>query len=169
MLRTKSRLLAIVSVDDTGLQRRNLRRGQIVRARGTKPRCHIKPPKNISADFVLLTDALDDGPVFHSEQVRPEIFFSSDVPRTIKVQICVASQENASERVCVRVLSPHTNTITEVHDCFLRRGRLLLDHSTQSGYYRSHGGRTTYFERAVEGEIVWVRQETGWLEHFGVR
>ena len=131
MLRTKSRLLAIVSVDDTGLQRRNLRRGQIVRARGTKPRCHIKPPKNISADFVLLTDALDDGPVFHSEQVRPEIFFSSDVPRTIKVQICVSTQENASERVCVRVLSPHTNTITDVHDCLCAADDhfLIIPHS----------------------------------------
>lgn len=42
-----------------------------------------------------LTYALDDGPVSLSEQVRPEMFLSSDVLRTPKVQICAASHGNA--------------------------------------------------------------------------
>jgi hypothetical protein len=89
------RVLASVSVDDTGLQRRNLAET------GTHNECereetvwHIKHRTFFDIHpVVLLTDALNEGPVFLSEQVRPEVFFSSDVLRTTKVQICVTSQE----------------------------------------------------------------------------
>lgn len=86
----------------------------------------------------LLTDALDEGPIFLSEQVCPEMFFSSDVLRTTKVQICVASQENASESI-IFVTSPHTNTIAEVHDRFCAADDHFLIISAYLDYYRSRG------------------------------
>ena len=92
-----------MSVDDTGLQRRNLAE------MGTHNECerdetawqHIKHRTILyvyTHPVVLLTDALDDGPVFLSEQVRSEMFFSSDVLRTTKIQICVTSQKGT----CIR-------------------------------------------------------------------
>ncbi len=95
------RVLASVSVDDTGLQRRNLAET------GTHNECereetvwHIKHRTFLDIHLVvLLTDALDEGPIFLSEQVRPEMFFSSDVLRTTKIQICVTSQ---AKKKCIR-------------------------------------------------------------------
>lgn len=100
-------------------------------------------PSAISTSFLfssgfLLTDALDEGPIFLSEQVCPEMFFSSDVLRTTKVQICVASQENASESI-IFVTSPHTNAIAEVHDRFCAADDHFLVISAYLDYYRSRG------------------------------
>ncbi len=44
-----------------------------------------------------LTDALNEGPVFLSKQVRSEVFLSSDVLRTSEVQIYIASHILSSE------------------------------------------------------------------------
>ena len=110
--------------------------------------CGISSTKlifNIYA-VVLLTDALDEGPVFLSEQVRPEMFFSSIVLRTAKVQICVTSQgKNTSESVRGSrkyeiVFSrriPLTNTITEVHNRLCTTDDYFLIISAYLDYYRS--------------------------------
>jgi hypothetical protein len=96
-------VLARVSVDDTGLQRRNFAET------GTHNECerdetvwHIK--HRIHIWWLQLTDALDEGPVLLSEQVSPEMFFSSDVLRTTKVQICVTSQG----KKCIRARAGST-------------------------------------------------------------
>lgn len=66
---------------------------------------------------VLLTDALDDGPVFLSEQVRSEMFFSSDVLRTTEVQICVTSQKGT----CIREREHCRFTKDDEIVCFSKR------------------------------------------------
>jgi hypothetical protein len=125
------RLLASVSVDETGLQRRNLaetgtdsecERDNFGRFRfahrclGRRASLSFRAPKYSSR-------AMSCGqPRFRSESLR---------------------KENASERVCVRVLRPHTNTIAEVHDCFCAADDHFLIISAHLDYYRSRGGRTT--------------------------
>jgi hypothetical protein len=47
----------------------------------------------------MLTDALDEGPISLPKQVRPDMFLSSDVLWTAKVQIYAASHVNVLARM----------------------------------------------------------------------
>jgi hypothetical protein len=131
------------------------RREHIMSARETRL-CGISSTEHfliyISGGF-LLTDVLDEAPVFLPEQVRPEMFFSSGVLRTTKVQICVTSQgKDASESVparsrnmkkmCFSKRVLRTNTVTEVHNRLCATYDHFLVISAYLDYYRTRRGRT---------------------------
>jgi hypothetical protein len=81
------RLLASVSVDDTGLQRRNLAETVMLRERDRDETIQ----QDINAQTIShptrkgLTDALNERPIFLSEQVCSEMFLSGDILRTSEV------------------------------------------------------------------------------------
>ena len=116
------------------------RQGHITSARETRL-CKVSTLRTMGILRGLLTDALDEGPVPLSEQVRPETFLTSVVLRTAKVQICSASHGNASERRTF-----HDRIILFTYRCRHRDPRRSL---------RREGSHLDHFRRLGLSRVPW--------------
>ena len=138
------RLLASVSVDDTGLQRRSLA------DTGTDSECerdetvYAYQNAGYSGRFMFCAPMFwTRGQSFFPSKYAPKCSsraMSCGQPRFRSASL---RKGNASEKMYVcAVTSPHTDTIAEVHNRLCAADDHFLIISAHLDYYRSGGGRT---------------------------
>ena len=176
------RVLASVSVDDTGLQRRNFAET------GTHNECereetvwHIKhrtlEKKYTSSGFAHRCPGRGASLSFRASTPRNVLLWRS-LADNQDSDLCHFAREKMHQRACggprknemvIAQRVPHTNTITEVHNRLCTTNDHFLVISAHLDYHRSRRGRTAQFQcAAMKGEIVRIREESSWFEHFGV-